>query len=260
MLLIGQKRIKSYIQEGILASKNFILIIGPRGMGKKYITKLIASELGLLYVPVEGKVDDIRNLVSSATNQTQCLYHIPDIERISPAAKAALLKITEEMPDNMKIVATANNSYILDTLISRAFVIYLEPYTRVDMDEMITKLNLSEEVKSFLERITCTPTELEHINKDENILDIFTVEETIIRCINLGAKQEDISYVRKTLRNRTKDDIIFLIYLLMLHIKEIKWNIQDMAVELDFLLKSVQDVSLNDYSRPIVNFLMRVCI
>nr|DAK95743.1 MAG TPA: DNA polymerase III, delta subunit [Caudoviricetes sp.] len=260
MLLIGQKKVNDYLEKGILIDKNFIIIVGPRGMGKKYITKLIASKLGLLYVPVEGKVDDIRNLVSSATNQTQCLYHITDIERISPAAKAALLKITEEMPDNMKIVATANNNYILDTLLSRAFVIYLEPYTKEDMLQLVEKMEMKEEVKVFLYKNVFTPTQVHFINHSENILDIFNVEQKIIECINKGAKQEDISYVKNTLRNTTKEDILFLVHLLMMHINEITWNIQDMAIELDFLLKTLQDVSLNDFRRPVVNFLMRVCV
>ena len=150
MYLVGQEENKKLIDEGKLDNANFIIIKGPKNHGKTYLTKYIADHYKMNYVLLDNKVDTIRSLVENSNNDNNCLYHFRDFEKSSPAAKAALLKIAEETPYGVKIVITTSAYNMLDTLISRAYNMNIQAYSKENLLEYINTLDLD---KNLLETL-----------------------------------------------------------------------------------------------------------
>lgn len=132
--MIGQKRnlmmIDKWVAEGC---PQFFCISGQPGGGKRMIAHYIADRLGKEYSEVGIKVDDVREVIDSATRYGG-FYVFADADTMSTNAKNALLKITEEPPkDSYFVVTVQDEASLLDTVKSRAQMIRLEPYTRKDL-------------------------------------------------------------------------------------------------------------------------------
>lgn len=163
--MIGQKHLLNAIDN--LISDNtfprFTIIAGAKGSGKKLIAHYIANELESYAIPIGIKVDDIRDMIQSAYKLTSPgTYIIADADSMSAAAKNALLKVTEEPPNNAYFVMTLEDAnQALDTIRSRATVFYVDNYTQNEIFEYYWTVgnmpNDAERVKELCE----TPGEVD---------------------------------------------------------------------------------------------------
>lgn len=137
--MIGQKSLLKVIDSQIDHDKfpHFILLVGSRGSGKKLLCKSIARKLGASYCVVEPKVDDVRQLRDTALEgNMQMFFAIDNAGKLSLAGKNALLKLAEECPSNVYLVALVESiTQVPETLISRAYVMRMETYSH---DELIS--------------------------------------------------------------------------------------------------------------------------
>ena len=133
--MIGQQELLNRIGNQIGRDRfpRFAIFVGETGSGKK----TLANELVRLGLKVSGvsfndiSVDSIRDVIKSAYEIAEpMLYVIADCDNMSSAAANALLKVTEEPPQNAYFVLTcANADNLLQTIKSRGVTYMLEPYT-----------------------------------------------------------------------------------------------------------------------------------
>lgn len=128
----AQKR----LEEISLNKRHSILISGPPGCGKSFLAKYYASILNIEdFQVVNPTVSDIKECVdsciSSSNNKVIC---IENLDTGVAGASYTLLKFLEEPPESAYIVITASNLfYILDTIISRSFVLDVSYPSRSDL-------------------------------------------------------------------------------------------------------------------------------
>lgn len=137
--IIGQNKIIKWVDNLTAdAFPHFIVLIGPKGSGKRMIAKYMADKLSAISIDCDIKVDAVRNAITLAsTVETPIVYCFANADTMRAEAKNALLKITEEPPKNAYFIFTVvDESTLLDTIKSRATVIRLDPYTVDDMREM----------------------------------------------------------------------------------------------------------------------------
>lgn len=137
--MIGQKDLYNRLLN--MEVPNFLILEGENGSGRHTIIKSICLERYIECVMLEdSKVDTIRATISQAykTNSKRTIFVIPDGEDMSPSAKNALLKVTEEPPELSSFVLLVNSvDSVPDTLRSRAFVEQMDMYTPSEIQEYL---------------------------------------------------------------------------------------------------------------------------
>ena len=154
--MIGQENILYTIEKW--SSNNylprFMLITGQRGQGKKLLANVISSKYNIPLIPIDTKVDSIREMINLAYEQTEpIIYLIADADKMSLNAKNSLLKVIEEPPNNaifIMTLKTAENT--LATIKSRCFEFTMDNYTDDDLNSFINMLdnNISEAERDIL--------------------------------------------------------------------------------------------------------------
>ena len=136
--MIGQQNILSNVDYWIKTDTmpRFIIISGSKGSGKTTLAKEIARRMRAYFIECELSVDSVRGAV---TNCYKCagttVYFFKDADKMSTAAKNAMLKITEEPPRQAHFIVTVQNSEnMLETLRSRATNIQMAPYSADELD------------------------------------------------------------------------------------------------------------------------------
>ena len=133
--MIGQKNLLKQIEWQINAGcfPRFSIIVGDRGSEKNLIASYISSTMFAMHISLpDVKIDTIRYAIEQAYKvhqQQPTVYVIEDADDMSVQAKNALLKVTEEPPNNVYFIMTledANNT--LDTIRSRATIFQMEGY------------------------------------------------------------------------------------------------------------------------------------
>lgn len=185
--MIGQKKLLKMFENYIKINKvpKFMILTGSKGYGKKTLCKELATMMNVDIVMFGNKVDDLRECIDLAYQQTQpILYVLTDADTMSVAAKNSILKLIEEPPKNAYIVMLVDNQEsILATILSRARVYSLDNYSY-------------EEIKQFLNQkeTAFTQTELEQV---ANICDCPGMVESMLASENA----EMIPLVNKLLDN-----------------------------------------------------------
>ena len=129
------KRINKLIGDNLFP--HFCIITGNSGSGKKTLVKeVIAPSLSAMVYPVETGIDSVRNLIREAyTIKNPMVYLIGDADKLSTPAKNALLKVTEEPPNDTYIIMTLQDlNNTLDTIRSRSTVFIMENYSRKELE------------------------------------------------------------------------------------------------------------------------------
>lgn len=161
--MIGQRELSSKIEHQLYNEKfpRFSIIVGECGSGRRTLAREIANKMQAVICEVETKVDDIRQVIDNAYNvgTLKIVYLIPNADNLSSAAANALLKVTEEPPNNAYFILTCENlDNILPTVKSRGVSYLMEPYSYEDkcdyLDSQFTRLQVSE--KEFILNVSST--------------------------------------------------------------------------------------------------------
>ena len=182
--IVGQKNIlkeiNNLIENGF---PKFIILIGKKGSGKKYISQYISEKLNIPIVPCSNKVEDIRNVILESYQQrNETIYLFSDVDNMSINAKNALLKVTEEPSKSSYFIMTVKDkNNVLPTILSRGIVLNIEPYTIKDINNVLDlyNYNLSKKEKDIILNICNVPGEID-ILLSYGISDFYSYCERVI--------------------------------------------------------------------------------
>lgn len=135
--MIGQRDTIRWVDNNIETFPHFIVLIGSSGCGKKTLAKHIANKISCVYSECSVSVDTVREVIdSSYQSQTKVMYCFADADNMRLQAKNAMLKVTEEPPENAYFCLTiTDSSFMLDTIKSRAYVINMQSYDTKDIEQ-----------------------------------------------------------------------------------------------------------------------------
>lgn len=186
--MIGQKRLLDrldhMVENGL---PRFIIIAGIKGSGKKLLTREIAKRLEAEIIEIETKVDAVRQVIELAYKQINpVIYLISDADRMSIAAKNALLKITEEPPRKAYFIMTLEDlSNTLGTLKSRGTVVTLDPYTSEELIAYsdLKEYDLNSSEIGIMTQVCTVPGEIDRLLR-YNIEDFYAFVDKVLN--NIG--------------------------------------------------------------------------
>lgn len=169
--MVGQEKNIKWLNTAVENDKvpKSIVIIGPKGSGKRTMAKFIAQKLNCVYAPSDIKVDAVRQVIdTSYKTSDRVLYCFENADNMKNAAKNALLKVTEEAPTYAWFVMTLmDDSTLLPTIKSRSFVMNMQPYTAEDKGLILSSLDtehkLTPEQRSYFIEMANTPYELQKL-------------------------------------------------------------------------------------------------
>ena len=150
--MIGQNNIQDTFNKFIenRTIPRFLILTGVKGSGKYTLAKWLTRQMKAYLVEPELSVDAVREVVKNCYKCSgDTVYIFRDADRMSAAAKNALLKVTEEPPRQAYFVLTVQNAEnALETLRSRGTVIPMAPYTMQQRQEYLDSL-LEKSAKSL---------------------------------------------------------------------------------------------------------------
>lgn len=190
MEIIGQKKLLNIINKRIDNNRlaRFIIIDGAHGSGKKLISSYIANKLGATFIPCELGIDNVREIINLSYELTEpTVYMWADADKMSLGAKNAVLKITEEPPQNAYFIMTTSNlANILPTLTSRGTLFTMNPYTPTEIEAIIKKIKPDAKLRvtRLIMNLATTPQDVKDlfgtdIDKMCNTIEVF--------CNNVGS-------------------------------------------------------------------------
>lgn len=166
MYVCGQKKLLERIDSLVARNKfpRFCILVAPAGYGKKVVSEYISKKLECTFVPCEIKVESVRETIyNSYEISSKVLYMFFDADDMSVNAKNALLKVTEEPPNNAYFIMTVQNlSSVLPTIISRATIFNLDNYSIQDLDDYIkeNKYQIDTKSKNIMDQICTCPKDI----------------------------------------------------------------------------------------------------
>lgn len=187
--MIGQERLLTRIDKMIEAGfPRFTIICGNKQSGRKTIARYIAKALGAYLINSSIKVDDVREIIDLAYKQTEpIVYLLADVDKMSPAAKNALLKITEEPPRKAYFIMTLQDiNNTLATLKSRGTVLNIDPYTPTDLLKYAEdkEYKLTKEEQEIISNICTVPGEVDTLVRYD-ILTFYDFAKTVVDNIGI---------------------------------------------------------------------------
>ena len=131
--MVGQKRILDILSNYSLDTlPHSLLLLGEKGSGKHTIADFLSSKFNLDLIDMTDNVNDIyiNNLYISTTIN----FYLIDLTKIVEKEQNKLLKLVEEPPLNCYLILLGlNKSLILRTILSRCFILELEPYSQEEL-------------------------------------------------------------------------------------------------------------------------------
>lgn len=219
MNIIGQtellKRVSTLIEEDNWP--RFVIFYGPKGSGRKLLSNYVADKLGARFVPSDVSVASVREVITLSYEQTEpTVYLFGDADRMSAAAKNALLKVTEEPPLQSYFIMTVEDlGSTLGTLISRCNSFQMEPYTP---EELIIYANtkgyiLNEEEKNILCEVCVSPQDVDGLCT-ENVTEFYSFANKVLDLLATTSESNSLkipTYFRyKEDDEKGYDPILFL--------------------------------------------------
>lgn len=169
--MIGQKYLKRYVKTLIEEGNfpRFSIFVGSKGSGRKtFVNEIIRDLTDGIYVESGIKVDDVRELIADAYKvHSLAVYFIPDADNMSNAAKNALLKVTEEPPNNAVFIMTLEDeANTLSTIRSRAQIFYMDMYYPKDLQDYADTLGIKDkEELDIIAEVCATPGDVDILQK-----------------------------------------------------------------------------------------------
>lgn len=174
--MIGQTELLAQIDELLENDKfpRFSIIEGAYGSGKNLVVRRIRNSMHTSVIELQPTVDDVRTAIAQSYKiiGTPVIYYFRNADNMSLSAKNALLKITEEPPNNAYFILTVTNiANILPTIRSRAIVFKMQPYLFTELTEYMIKAEVltTVEEKQIALQICETPGEINLLSVNEPI-------------------------------------------------------------------------------------------
>lgn len=174
--MIGQEKLKTRISE-LIENNNFprfILLVGSKGSGKSLIAQYISKKLKATCVHIDIKVDAVREMIKMSYQQSEpIVYVLNEANRMSTSAKNALLKVTEEPPQNAYFILEIQDiNQILNTLVSRAYCLHMDNYKFDELLEYAKTIDfpLNKANENVIHNVCITPGDIDtlsHYNVSE---------------------------------------------------------------------------------------------
>lgn len=213
--MIGQvelkKRIISQIDNGTFP--RFSILVGQPGSGKKMMCGFISAHLHALGYTSGIGVEDIRRMIVEAHRvAARVLFIIPDADKMSPAAKNALLKVTEEPPQNAYFVMTLSDiNNTLNTIRSRGTIYYMDNYSVSELHEYAnnsTNHTLHDDEFDIIRNICETPGEINILlgNNKMGVLDFYNYVEKVVDNIAIVSGSNSFKISNKIAFKDTDED------------------------------------------------------
>lgn len=167
--MIGQAKLlelmDTMIEDGNFP--RFCVIQGADGSGKRLVVEHIKERINnSCIVVMDNSVDSVRNAMQQAYATTiPMVFYFSDADRMSQAARNALLKVTEEPPNNAYFILTVISvDNLTDTLKSRASIFTMLPYTQNELTQFMDshyEYVDNEEFQRIALEVCDTPGEIE---------------------------------------------------------------------------------------------------
>lgn len=162
--MIGQSNIlKKYID-------NFpspTILIGPKGYGKKTLVNTIASMKYLDIIHISKPIsNELKTKLFTYTNKAIICIDLTTSAYIKQimSIQNSVLKLIEDLPSNFKLfILVEDESYLLDTILNRCFIQFLDDYTEKEL-RLIAKEYNSDNINKYSEK------EIQYINSPRDIL------------------------------------------------------------------------------------------
>lgn len=206
--MIGQKiNIKFF---SILDSfPHFLIVQGPVGSGRSTLVKEECAKRHIHVEEVAGDIATIREIVENSKKMDYDMCYIIDAEVMTKEAGNALLKTCEESgPRTHIVLKSSENTLMLETLLSRAIMIRMDPYSREDILEFVGTLKkdygLTDDDVPYLLNLFTTPGDVKTLlltpSKGRELIDY---AETFLTNIDRVVPAEASKIIT---RLRYKDD------------------------------------------------------
>lgn len=259
--MIGQRVFQNKVDELIRCSKfpRFSIIVAPKGYGKKVVSEYIASKLNATFVPCDCSVESVRKTIFNAYSSTErTLYMYYDCDDMSINSKNALLKVTEESPnDTYFIITVCNLNNVLETMISRGTVFYLDDYSPDDLREYADLNNYSFAKSDMwvVDNVCCCPQDINEIH-NVDIQNLCDLADKFIQNIGCTMLANELKF---TTNISTKSDdgkispILMIRCILNLCIYNLKSNISKEDIDVFWIIIRESNVALRELSEKSCN-------
>ena len=180
--IIGQEQLQNLLLKSCDKIPALMILCGASGSGKKTIADWFANMKGIRLVPINKSTESIRIMIQNSYQVVEpVLYIIPDADTMSPQAKNALLKVTEEPPNHAHFIVTVENVDTMPkTILSRARVFYMDNYTMADIQSYLAyKYKMSEEEKLLFSQCD-TPGEVDLLYADGRVQNFYDYVELVL--------------------------------------------------------------------------------
>lgn len=119
-------------------NRQSVLIVGPPGCGKSYLSKEYANMLRVTdFVSVAPKVSEVKEALDTCTALgSLVVLNVENLDTGVAAVSYALLKSLEEPSPNVYIILTCRSMQMIpDTIVSRSAIVDVVPPTNEDIDQ-----------------------------------------------------------------------------------------------------------------------------
>lgn len=165
--MVGQKNLIKQIDWMCKADcfPRFCIIVGENGKQEKELAVYIANQLQAFVSQLpDNKIDTVRQVITEAYKVYKPMVYIfNNADDMSLPAKNALLKVTEEPPNNaffIMLLTDLNNT--LDTIRSRAVQLKMEPYCLEDLKQYFeSNWQATDKYKKLVLDLSETPNDID---------------------------------------------------------------------------------------------------
>ena len=134
--MIGQTKIKERLGELMFMGlfPRFSIFVGDTGSGRRTLIHEDLTPLGCIQERAIS-AESVREVIEEAYSvMTPTIYLFANADAMSLAAENALLKVTEEPPNDVYFVLTVNNpEHVLATIKSRATLFHMDAYNEDEL-------------------------------------------------------------------------------------------------------------------------------